>query len=451
MPSTPIRTVKIPYKPRFPEIHKALETHRYCCLVFHRRAGKTVLTLNHLIKCALISEDPFALYGFLAPLKVQARSIAWEYLKYYTGTIPGRIASESHLSVKVPSHNGMAQIRLYGGDNPEALRGQGFSGIVIDEVSDIKPNLLDSIITPALSDKHGFLVLIGTPKGANHYHALYLDYKKRMEAGDPDYFACTRTVHDTCSLSEDEIQQLKNTMPTSTFERELECSFTVAAEQQLISLQSIYKAQSRRLDQRNKDDGAPLIIGVDVARYGDDNTCICIRRGAYVEPISVIETEDTMDTVRRVVQLYRERKPDGIMVESVGIGGPIIDRLRELSIPVLAVEPGGRAIDGDHFYNLRAEMWSKCRDFINKDGCIPPDEDLAQELATPLYEYAPNGTLKLESKKDIRKRIKRSTDRADSLCLTFAVPILSKKELDILNGSYKTIAEGVEDYEPLVY
>lgn len=450
MPVNNTRQIKLPYTPRYPDIHKALETHRHNCLVWHRRSGKSVTCCLHLIKSAMMSESPFALYAYIAPYKVMARSIIWQYMLYYTGVIPGRKISESRLSIKLPSRNGMAEVRVFGGDQPDTLRGLGLSGCVLDEFEDIKPSLMTDVVRPALSDHRGWDVIVGTPKGAGNYHAVYLDYKEKMEAGELDYFVNVKTVNDTTALSEDEVQQLRSLMGEKAFQREMMVDFTVAAEEQLISLQSVFVSQSRRLDKRMYE-GAPLVIGVDVARFGDDKTCICIRQGVYCEPLIQIQGESTMDIASRLVRLHQERKPDAVFIESVGVGAGVVDRLRELQVPVIAVEPGGRAIDADHHFNLRAEMWCKMRDWIEGEGILPPDEELATQLGCPNYEYAPSGALKLESKKDIRKRLKKSTDLADSLALTFAVPVLSKKELDILNSSYKTIAEGVEDYEPLAY
>lgn len=449
MPPNNIRQIKLPYTPRYPDIHKALETHRHNCLVWHRRSGKSVTCCLHLIKSALMAESPFALYAYIAPYKVMARSIIWQYMLYYTGVIPGRKISESRLSIKLPSRNGLAEIRVFGGDQPDTLRGLGLSGCVLDEFEDIKPALMTDVVRPALSDHQGWDCIVGTPKGAGNFHSLYLDYKEKMEAGNLDYFVNIKTVNDTTALDEDEVQQLRNLMGEKAFQREMMVDFSVASEEQLISLQSVFISQSRRLDKRMYE-GAPLVVGVDVARFGDDKTCICLRQGIYVEPIIQIQGESTMDVVSRLTRIYQERRPDAIFVESVGVGAGVVDRLRELQIPVTAVEPGGRAIDADHNFNLRAEMWCKMRDWVEAEGILPPDEELAAQLGCPNYEYAPSGALKLESKKDIRKRLKKSTDLADSLALTFAVPVLSKKELDLLN-SYKTIAEGVEDYEPLAY
>ena len=130
--------IVIPYKPRFPqtEIHEKLEQFRFVVLVAHRRMGKTVMVVNHLIKQALLCPREMGLFAYVAPFKNQAKNIAWNYLKKFTEPVPGRIVNEQELFVQLPSG---AKIRIFGADNPDALRGLYFDGIVLDEVAQMEP------------------------------------------------------------------------------------------------------------------------------------------------------------------------------------------------------------------------------------------------------------------------------------------------------------------------
>lgn len=176
--------VVIPYRPRFPqdEIHKQLETHRFCVLVAHRRLGKTVLSVNHLIKRAITDRKERGMYAYLAPFRNQAEQIAWGYLKHYTSQIPAISINEQKLSILLP--NG-ATIRIFGADNPDALRGLYFDGVVIDEVAQIKPTLWGEVIRPALADRKGWAAFIGTPKGINLFSQIYDQALNLMSKGDP--------------------------------------------------------------------------------------------------------------------------------------------------------------------------------------------------------------------------------------------------------------------------
>lgn len=115
--------IEIPYCPRFPQtvIHQELEAHRFCVLVAHRRMGKTVLAVNHLIKRAITDRKRRGMYAYIAPFRNQAKDIAWDYLKHYTAPIPELKINEQELSVLLPNN---ATIRIYGADNPNALRGK---------------------------------------------------------------------------------------------------------------------------------------------------------------------------------------------------------------------------------------------------------------------------------------------------------------------------------------
>jgi phage terminase large subunit-like protein len=132
-------------------------------LVAHRRAGKTVAAINDIIRAALMCKSPMPLFGYVAPYRSQAKSIVWDYLKKFAEPIL-KDSNESELQVTLV--NG-AKIRLFGADNADAMRGLGFDGIYMDEYGDFKPSVWGNVIRPALSDKQGWAVFGGTPKGKN--------------------------------------------------------------------------------------------------------------------------------------------------------------------------------------------------------------------------------------------------------------------------------------------
>ena len=160
-----IKRIVIDYKPREVFLPYHDSDKRYSLTVAHRRAGKTVARINKLIKAAASARIDNPRFGYLAPYYIQAKDIAWNYLKQYSQPITaiGGKINESELSVMF-AHNG-AQIRLYWAENAERLRGLYFDGIVADEAQDIAPSALTQVIMPALADRKGWLDLSGTPKG----------------------------------------------------------------------------------------------------------------------------------------------------------------------------------------------------------------------------------------------------------------------------------------------
>lgn len=433
--------VVIPYRPRFPqnEIHKQLETHRFCVLVAHRRLGKTVLSVNHLIKRAITDRKERGMYAYLAPFRNQAEQIAWGYLKHYTSQIPAISINEQKLSILLP--NG-ATIRIFGADNPDALRGMYFDGVVIDEVAQIKPTLWGEVIRPALADRKGWAAFIGTPKGINLFSQLYDQALNLMSKGDPDWIAMLYSVEQTHVIDEKELAALKVEMSENEYRQEFLCDFSAAQDNGLIPIDDI-RAAANKFYRESEYMGAPLIYGIDVARFGSDASVIFKRRGLVAfEPI-VIRKFDNMALADRIAVEMAKEKPDAVFIDS-GAGQGVIDRLRQMRFDVVEVPFGAQAIDKEQFANRRMEMWWHMAQWIKQGGAIPPDPVLQGDLGAPTYGYTPKGPKILEAKDKLKERIGRSPDLADALALTFAAPVAPK-----LSRSMERAIYGVTDsYDP---
>ena len=131
-------------------------------MICHRRVGKTFASLMDLVDSALrIADSRFA---YIAPFRHQAKTVAWDYLKEFSRPVFSRPPNEAKLHVDLL---GGGRITLFGADNPDALRGPAFDGVVLDEYADISPSLFPAVVRPALADRRGFAVLIGTIKGRN--------------------------------------------------------------------------------------------------------------------------------------------------------------------------------------------------------------------------------------------------------------------------------------------
>lgn len=216
--------IEIDYAPRRVFIPYHSNEKRFSLTVAHRRAGKTVARINKLIQKAAICDKPNPRFGYLAPYFVQAKDIAWLYLKQYAAPIldmGGRV-NESDLSVQFP-HNG-AVIRLYGADNADRMRGLYFDGLAGDEAQDIAPSALTSVILPTLTDRAGWLDLSGTPKGWGNL--LGQTYKKALD--DPEWFVQVLRASETGIIPEAELEMMRKSMPENQYLQEFECSFDAA-------------------------------------------------------------------------------------------------------------------------------------------------------------------------------------------------------------------------------
>jgi phage terminase large subunit len=209
------------YSPRaqFTDFHQRRQ--RNALMVCHRRMGKTVACIGDLTVRGLHTLKPDARYGYVAPFRQQAKEIAWVYLKNMTQGIRTEAPRESELRVKLP--NG-AWITLYGADNPDALRGLYFDGLILDEFGDMKPSLMGEVILPCLADRNGFLVLIGTAKGRNQFHK----YKIMAENNQDEWYYKLAKASQTNIIPPNELERLKATMTEAQYEQEMECSFDAA-------------------------------------------------------------------------------------------------------------------------------------------------------------------------------------------------------------------------------
>lgn len=195
---------------------------RWAIAVAHRRAGKTVACVNELIKAASTSEKNNPRFAYIAPQLNQAKDIAWSYLLEYTECFgPDRKVNASELWVELP--NNSARIRIYGADNPDRLRGIYLDGAVLDEFGDMDPTVWTQVIRPALSDRKGWAIFIGTPKGKNTFHKLWI-----AAEDDEDWHTLSLRASETGLLDEKELIDARKMMSEDEFAQEYECSFDAA-------------------------------------------------------------------------------------------------------------------------------------------------------------------------------------------------------------------------------
>lgn len=207
--------------------------------------------------------------------------------------------------------------------------------------------------------------------------------------------------------------------------------FPRASSMQFIGQDIVSEAQARKahIDQYHH---MPKIIGVDVARYGDDQTVICRRQGIASFEFEKHRELDNM-TVAGVLQRYiREWKPDMVFVDEGG-GQGVIDRLRQLGhTQVIGIQFGSKAPDKTHYANMRAYMWGRMKDWLKAGGTIPIDRDLAADLVGPEYGFNSRDQVLLEKKEDMKKRGLSSPDCADALALTFAMDVMPKTRAELI-------------------
>lgn len=246
------------YAPRRQFLPLHTRKTRWAIAVAHRRAGKTVACVNDLIKAAATCEKANPRFAYIAPQLNQAKDIAWNYLLEYTDCFgPERKVNASELWVELPNNG--ARIRIYGADNPDRLRGIYLDGAVLDEFGDMDPTVWTQVIRPALSDRKGWAIFIGTPKGKNTFHTLWVNAE-----GDEDWFPIKLKASETKLLDDKELADARKMMSEDEYAQEYECSFEAAVRGAYYGREMNDAEESERIGQVPYDPRLPVHTAWDL-------------------------------------------------------------------------------------------------------------------------------------------------------------------------------------------
>jgi len=189
----------------------------------------------------------------------------------------------------------------------------------------------------------------------------------------------------------------------------------------------------------------PVVMGVDVARFGDDQSVIVMRTGRDAEskPMMRYRGVDTMTLASEVARLATDYRPDAIFIDGGGVGGGVVDRCRQLAVEVIEINFGSKATM-PQYANMRAQCWGNLKTAITDGVRLPDDPDMKSDLTSVEYGYNIRNQIQLEKKEDMKKRGLFSPDIADALALTYALPVLPTR-VDYTGSAY---TEAQHDYDP---
>ena len=306
-------------------------------------------------------------------------------------------------------------------EQPEAL--QGFHSpnmlFIADEASGID-NIIFEVAEGSLSTKGAKVILTGNPtRSSGYFYDCFHTMKHRWKT-------FTVSCHDSQYVNPSFIADMarKYGEDSNVFRIRVLGEFPESNDDAIIPLHLISEATTRDIDPSTDD----VIWGLDVARHGNDRTALAKRQGnTLLEKIKTWKNKDLMETVGIVVSEYEalpySKRPTEILIDSIGLGAGVADRLQEMNLncQITAVNVAELPSMQDKYMRLRDELWFLVREwFESRDVKIIDDEELVAELTTPSFSFMSNGKIKVESKEQMKKKGHNSPDLADALCLTFA-------------------------------
>lgn len=314
--------------------------------------------------------------------------------------------------------------------NPQAFAGtHEQSGVMMlfDEASDIADSIWE-VTDGAMTTPGACWFAFGNPNRniGRFYECFHKNRDKDGYVGwkvwQIDARRCrASTMHGTDYLNS--LAKQYGGEDSDEFRKRVAGLFPRVSTSQVISTEAVERAMGHEVDVASWD-YAPLVAGIDIARFGDNQSEISWRQGRKLEPVERVPKGDLMTQCGYIAARLRDRHPALVCVDGSGAGAGVVDRLRQLGFSVVDVNGGNSAVN-PKFLNKRAEMWWAMKEWIELGECeLPPDEDLKRHLTVVGYSFTDKGRIRIHRKEDIMKNFGFSPDKADSLSLTFAYPVM---------------------------
>ena len=304
-------------------------------------------------------------------------------------------------------------------ETPEALAGVHSENVllVVDEASGVPEKVFEAA-AGSMSGHSATTILLSNPTRSS---GTFYESQTRM-AGS--WWTRRWSCVDSPLVSEEFVDEmrLRYGEDSNAFRIRVLGEFPLADDDTIIPFHLVESAMHRDIEVT--PDQKP-IWAIDPARFGTDRTAFCKRVGNVVTEIKSWQGVDLMGTVGRVMAEYEalplSQRPNEILVDSIGVGGGVVDRLRELGAPVRGVNVSEVPSMGQTYNNLRTELWFKTKAWLEDRSCkIPDNDDLLADLTGIRYAFTSSGKMQAESKDAMKRRGLKSPDLADAVCLTMA-------------------------------
>lgn len=372
-----------------------------------------------------------------APTSSQLFDAMFAELKRWIGELPKEL--QELLNVKADRVELVAapaeafiSLRTARAETPEALAGVHSENVLlcIDEASGVPEKVFEAA-AGSMSGHNATTLMLSNPTRSS---GTFFESHNRMKSS---WWTRQWSCQDSPLVAQEFIDEmrLRYGETSSAYRVRVLGDFPLTDDDTIIPYHLVEAAQNRDIVVAEDTD---VIWSLDVARFGSDATALCKRQGPVVTELRSWRGLDLMQTTGRVVAEYEalspSRQPTEILVDSIGIGSGVVDRLRELDLPVRGINVSESPSMGDTYMNLRSELWFKAKAWLEDRSCkLPKDDQLISELTSIRYSFTSSGKMKAESKDEMRKRGLGSPDLADALCLSMASDAITAQ-----SGSFKS-------------
>ena len=359
-----------------------------------------------------------------APTSGQLFDALFAELKRWINELPEALrpildVKNDRVSLLAAPSEGFISARTSRAETPEALAGVHSANVmlVVDEASGVPEQVFEAA-AGSMSGHSAVTLLASNPTRSS---GTFFETQTRLSGSwKCHHWSCAKSP----LVSRDFIEEMKLRYgeESNAYRIRVLGEFPLADDDTIVPFHLVNAAVYRDIE---PDETATVIWGLDVARFGSDKTALAKRQGNTITEINSWQGLDLMQTVGRVKAEYdglpMSVRPKEIMVDVIGMGGGVVDRLRELGLPVRGINVAESPSMKDTYTNLRAELWFKVRGWLEQRGAkLPRNEQLIAELTSIRYSFVSSGKMKAEGKDDMRKRGLASPDLADAVCLTLA-------------------------------
>jgi phage terminase large subunit len=360
-----------------------------------------------------------------APTSAQLYDALFAELKRWVKELPPALnqlleVKQERIELKSSNTEAFISARTSRAEQPEALQGVHSEHVMLvgDEASGI-PEAVFEAAAGSMSGHAAVTILLGNPTKSSGF---FFDTHNRLKH---EWWTRRVSCADSPRVSSAYLAEMASRYgeESNAYRIRVLGEFPRSDDDTVIPMELIEAALHRDVEANPK---APTVWGLDVARFGSDSSVLCKRKANLIlEQPRRWRNLDLMQLTGAVKAEYDaclvEDRPLEILVDVIGLGAGVVDRLRELGLPARGINVSESPAMGATYRNLRAELWYKAKAWLEKRDCkLPKDEDLIAELATVRYKFMSTGKIQIESKDDIRKRGLASPDKADAFVLTFA-------------------------------